>query len=346
MSRIPSLDGLRGISIALVLAGHLSGTRNLLGGGRLPDVHTLGDLGVRVFFVISGFLITGLLLDEIDRRGRISVARFYARRALRIFPAAYLYMAVVLGLGAAGILRLAPDDAVHALTYTVNYHHMRSWYVSHLWSLGVEEQFYLGWPLVLALLGRRIGLGLAAALVVAAPVVRVVTFAGFPDRRVEIGEAFSTVADALATGCLLAGLRARLGRSPRYLAFLRSRWFFVVAGLGAAAFAFDRFAFIDYALGQTILNVAIALAIDRWTRFPEGAVGLVLNGRALVWLGTLSYSIYLWHAPFVNPIARGDATVFPVSVALAFACAVASYRLLERPLLGLRGKLRRTGAPG
>ena len=136
--RVPCLDGLRGISVCLVLLAHLSGTRELTSGARLPDLYGLGNLGVRVFFVISGFLITLLLLHERAKTGRISLLRFFLRRALRILPAAFLYIGVILVLGAMGSIVLAPGDRLHALTYTVNYHHLRSWYVSHLWSLSVE----------------------------------------------------------------------------------------------------------------------------------------------------------------------------------------------------------------
>jgi peptidoglycan/LPS O-acetylase OafA/YrhL len=139
--RIPSLDGLRAISIGMVIFAHLSGTRffpSFVAGRR-----DLGNIGVRVFFVISGFLITTLLLQELAAKGRISLPLFYLRRSLRIFPCAYTYISIAALLTWAGFLRLRTTDLVHAATYTVNYEVVRPWHTIHLWSLSVEEQFYL-----------------------------------------------------------------------------------------------------------------------------------------------------------------------------------------------------------
>ncbi|MEO7329892.1 MAG: acyltransferase, partial [Minicystis sp.] len=149
--RIPSLDGLRAISILVVLFGHMAGTRNFAFSflDRLPTSE-LANFGVRVFFVISGFLITRLLFEEHARSGTVSLRGFYLRRTLRIFPAFYVFVAVVLVLDRLGKITLLPYDALTALTYTMNFHPTasRSWQVGHLWSLSVEEQFYLLWPAI------------------------------------------------------------------------------------------------------------------------------------------------------------------------------------------------------
>jgi peptidoglycan/LPS O-acetylase OafA/YrhL len=119
-ARIPSLDGLRGISILAVMASHLTRAANV---PPLPGwVDSLGEFGVRVFFVISGYLITTLLLAEQRKTGTISLKGFYARRAYRIFPAFYVFIAVVAVLSVAGVVTLAPGDLVHAVTFTRNYH--------------------------------------------------------------------------------------------------------------------------------------------------------------------------------------------------------------------------------
>ena len=141
----PSLDGLRAFSIVLVLIAHVSLQYPWL----RRFVEHVGNYGVRIFFVISGFLITGLLLKELTKTGRISLKSFYIRRTLRIFPAFYVYVLTVVILAWAGILILLPGDLLHAVTYTMNYHMVRSWWLNHMWSLSVEEQFYLLWPTVL-----------------------------------------------------------------------------------------------------------------------------------------------------------------------------------------------------
>ncbi len=324
----------------MVLLAHLSGTREITSGARLFDLDSLGGLGVRVFFVISGFLITLLLLQERAATGRLSLPRFYLRRGLRIFPAAYLYMATMFLLAAAGVLVLAPGDRLHALTYTVNYHHLRSWYVSHLWSLSVEEQFYLVWPALLLVLGTRGGLGAAFGLVLLAPLARVALWVYWPERRIEIGEAFSTIGDAIATGCLLAGLRAWLGRRATYLRLLRSPWFVVVPAIVLGANAFQNYPAIDFTVGETVMNLGIALSIDRCVRISDDRVRRLLESRPLVVLGTLSYSIYLWQEPFLNRFSGSPVALFPVNLLLTFAAAAASHLLVERPLLRLRRRLR------
>src|SRR6185295_707232 len=134
--RIPTLDGIRAVAFAFVLCAHTLGT------GILPmtsRVHVFGDIGVRTFFVLSGFLITTLLLRERARFGAISLRGFYLRRALRIFPAFYTFLAVVIVLRAAGLATASDRDLVFAGTYTMNFHADRAWHVGHLWSLSVEE---------------------------------------------------------------------------------------------------------------------------------------------------------------------------------------------------------------
>jgi len=143
-SHLPSLDGLRALSIGLVLLGHLSGTKGFV---RVNlGIGDYAHLGVVVFFVISGFLITRLMLSEHAKDGCVSLKLFYARRALRLFPAAYAFIACVCLLWATGVVHLQARDIWHACTYTVNFEPGRSWQIGHLWSLSVEEQFYLIWP--------------------------------------------------------------------------------------------------------------------------------------------------------------------------------------------------------
>ena len=132
----------------------------------------IGDyahLGVVVFFVISGFLITRLMQSEHAKSGYVSLKLFYTRRALRLFPAAYTFIACVCLLWAAGIVHLQAGDIWHAVTYTVNFAPERSWQIGHLWSLSVEEQFYLIWPCTFVLLGPRRAVWAALAAVIWVP---------------------------------------------------------------------------------------------------------------------------------------------------------------------------------
>ena len=161
--RIRSLDGLRAVSIILVMISHLIGVRGFLVPEAAGRVFELGELGVRVFFVISGFLITSILLRELAEHNSVDLVRFYFRRTLRIFPPYYLFVLVLAIVQAIGLITLNPGDLSHALSYSSNYHPQRSWFVGHTWSLAVEEQFYILWPAILLLLGKRKGLVLALA---------------------------------------------------------------------------------------------------------------------------------------------------------------------------------------
>src|SRR5690606_26172430 len=177
--QIPSLDGMRAVSIMLVLFAHAASTRGFPEFFDREVFTSLGNVGVRFFFVISGFLITTLLLRDLDRHGHVRLPLFYQRRALRILPAALAYIGLVWAAYMAGLVDLryqhlsdthatsAVPGLLHALSFTYNYKLDYNWYFNHLWSLSVEEQFYLLWPFTLAWLGLARGarVALAALLV-------------------------------------------------------------------------------------------------------------------------------------------------------------------------------------
>ncbi len=336
--RIASLDGLRAISIVLVLFGHASGTRNFpvpYGPARFFD---FGELGVRVFFVISGFLITGLLLRESASTGRIDPLRFYFRRTFRIFPPYYAFLGVLAVAAAVGLLAFNPGDFFHALTYTSNYHPGRSWNVGHTWSLGVEEQFYLLWPAVLILAGTRRGLWIAAGFVAVAPLLRLGAWAFVPSLREGIDHRFEMAADSIAIGCLLAGAEVWLRNNATYRRLLASRAFIVVPAVVVALSALHDKPRLAMAFA-TLMNVGIALCIHRSVLHADDGVGRVLNSRPFVWVGLLSYSIYLWQQLFLNRHSSATLTAFPLNVVMVFALASLSYYVIERPSLRYRQQL-------
>jgi peptidoglycan/LPS O-acetylase OafA/YrhL len=337
--RIPSLDGLRAISIAFVLFSHLAGTRGFPVSAAAANVWSLGGFGVTVFFVISGFLITGLLLDELKRTDRIRLGRFYFRRTLRIFPP---YFALLLGLVAAeavGWLVLQPRDMLHAATYTSNYHSDRSWFVAHTWSLSVEEQFYLLWPAVLVLARTRRALFIAAATVLVAPFVRVGEWQLMRWAGEGIGFRFETIADSIAAGCVLACVRPRLHRSAHYMGLLRSPLFVCVPALAMAGNLMHEHPLVVFGVGLTVMNVCLALCLDWCVTFHDGRVGRVLNAAPLVFVGWISYSLYLWQQPFLNRDSDAFAAGFPANIILTTAAALASYYCVERPSLQLRKRI-------
>jgi peptidoglycan/LPS O-acetylase OafA/YrhL len=339
--RIPSLDGLRAISIAFVLIAHLAGTRNFPISEAAGNVLALGEFGVRVFFVISGFLITGLLLAELDHQHRIRLGRFYFRRTLRIFPPFYTLLVALAVAASLGSITLAPNDLVHGATYTSNYYLDRSWFFGHTWSLSVEEQFYLLWPAALLLAGRRRGLMIAAAVVCLAPFIRVAEWELFRSSGAGIGMRFETVADAIATGCLLAGFRAFLHRTPVYMRALSSPWFVAAPAIAILGNLTHDHPLVNFGLGMTAANIGIALSIDWCVTHHDGRIGRLLNTAPIVFVGWLSYSLYLWQQPFLNRSSHAALSAFPLNILCAIGLALLSYFLVERPALRLRRTLER-----
>lgn len=338
--RIPSLDGLRAVSIGLVLFSHLLGTRNFFGRGVLAVTGDLGNLGVRCFFVISGFLITKLLLRELEETGAISLKRFYLRRSFRIFPAFYVCLGAIAVLHGLGFVALNRYDLITAGTYTVNYRSAleRSWNVGHMWSLAVEEQFYLIWPAILCAVGRRRALMVSLLVVLAVPFVRYGTRIWFPEDARLIKWAFHTVCDSLATGCLLAGLDGWLRRCRGYLACLRSNFILLVpiavVVVNQALFA-GRPRFSDL-VAQSMMNCGIAVFLHHCIVFPGQWSGRALNLRPLIVIGALSYSLYLWQQLFLNHYSTSVFCAFPLNIVLALAMAFLSFLFVEKPFLKLR----------
>ena len=339
--RIPSLDGLRAVSIAAVVLGHLAGTRNfpaVIGDPiRNNEFVNIADLGVRVFFVISGFLITGILMKESRRPGGISLSRFYLRRTMRIFPAYYAFVGTVLILTAVGVYSVTSNDFVRAFTYTTNYDPDRAWEVGHLWSLAVEEQFYLLWPLTIILLGLRNAKAAAVLVVLTVPLFRAFEYAFVPGWREIVSNTFETAADSIALGCLLALTLDRLVVRSWFQRIMASPWIIVVVLV--VALALGQWGVTRLLVSMSLINVAVALAIAYWVLHPGGVTGRFLNLRPIVYIGTLSYSIYLWQQIFVNRNSTLIISTFPLDLILVAACALASYYLVERPFLRLRPRV-------
>ena len=330
---IPTLDGLRALSIVLVLLGHMSGTRNF------PTVPLFGlyaNFGVRVFFIISGFLITTLLLKEIGKTGRISLKDFYTRRVLRIFPAFYTFLIVICALSLGAVIQLRPDDLLFAFTYLMNFHFDHSWNVGHLWSLAVEEQFYLLWPAVVAFCSRRRAFQIAAGVFVISPFFRLSVYYFAPSLRHGIGHMFPTVADALAIGCFLAGTRDWLHTQSWYARLLEPRYFALVAVVAVGANLLQDWPRIYMAMGESIMNVSIAICIDRCMTFAPGRIGRILEWRPLAFIGVLSYSLYIWQQLFLNRSSAALVCTFPLNLILVGLSALGSYYLVEQPFLKLK----------
>jgi len=334
---LPSLDGLRAISICLVLVGHLASTR-----GFVPINLGIGDtghLGVVVFFVISGFLITRLLLSEYEKKGSISLKLFYARRALRLFPASYALIGCVTLLWLTGMVQVGASDLWHAATYTMNYMPGRHWELGHLWSLSVEEQFYLLWPFAFLRLGPRRATWVAVAVILIGPVARLANrflLIGTPYCDLEM---FPMVADSLATGCVLAKMSGWLEEQEWYRQLFRPAYAIALLALVLVTNRYMGHTPVAV-FGMSLVNVALAILIHRSVYCSRDRVGRVLNWKPIAFVGVLSYSLYLWQQLFLNRHSTAWVNAFPQNLLFAVAAAVASYYLLEKPLLKLRRRFR------
>ncbi|MFC5490849.1 acyltransferase family protein [Dokdonella soli] len=337
------MDGLRAGSIALVLLGHLQGARGFPPVELWRSLGDLANLGVNIFFIISGFLITSLLMSERQRTGGVSLKAFYVRRVLRIFPAFYAFILIIVIADLIGWVRISMTDLVTALTYVVNYNAGRSWNIGHLWSLSVEEQFYLLWPLLFIRLGGRRAVIAAFIAFAAAPVIRAgmhLALASGPYRDLEI---FPAVADGIAIGCAIALLRPWLLTQPAYVRLTGSRWLLLLLPLIVMVNRERGYTLVDLLVWPWML-LLMAVLVEASTRRTATWTGRLLNLRPVVFIGTLSYSLYLWQQPFLNRHADAPVTAFPLNLALAFAAALLSYFIIERPFLRLRRHALRASA--
>lgn len=333
MPRIPSLDGLRGIAVLMVMLNHTGDARS----GWFGQIASFGQTGVDLFFVLSGFLITRILIES---RGEDAFLRnFYARRVLRIWPLYYAFL--VLTYFVFPRFDLAPEASFDRQAWYWLYLQnlptpVRSWDVSegpgHFWSLAVEEHFYLVWPWIVAwAVPRRLWIWALAAIVVSVA-LRVV----FTHQRLGIYYFTPCRLDGLALGALLAIVESR-GRLQRWRGvWIAGFWlsalalFFLwpkIGGRGAPWVQGSKF-FVISALYAGLIGIAAT---------SSGALSAVLRSRALVECGKVSYGMYVYHVvcfEIARRIGVGHGFLWAVcAFALTFAVAELSFRVFERPFL-------------
>ena len=346
------LDGLRGVAILLVLAGHIAQNYSPLDetARRWLTAFANAGAGVRLFFVLSGYLITSLLLKELASTGRISLWQFYRRRALRIFPAFYVYLVVLVVLSLWIPLGLTAHTLGAAGTFTWNYAFLWIdpppggwWHVGHLWTLALEQQFYLLWPLALVAGGLRRGPWIAVALMLWCPLARVGTYWLFPDQRGYLGSMLHTGVDSLMAGCITAFLvrsaaaQAHLSRHGVAGMVLGGGWL-----LGLSPLIGELIHGFPSVCGYTLDALAGAWIVACAHLVPGPRLRRWLGRGTLPMIGVISYSLYLWQQLFLSPtglLATGH-VIGPLLG--AFAAATLSYFCVERPLLRLAGPSRPT----
>lgn len=298
---IPTLDGWRAVAILLVLFGH--GSFFALRGRGWDQI---GAHGVEIFFVISGYLITGKLLEE------GSLRNFYLRRAFRILPVLLAYLGAIALLGF--VLHKIPvawKEITTSFFFVRNYCYFPSlsnnWFTVHLWSLSIEEQFYLVWPLVLLKVGK-----------------------GTPRRQL------LAAALLFALGCAIIGF-VHVGRALHLGGW---HWIPFVKFGGLVVGCMLRIFFSDArAASRTTLfdPLICGIALCATLVEPASLIGRVLEFSGLRWIGRLSYSLYIWQQLFLGfaVVYRpfGLFSMFPINFVSLVAVACASYYLMERPMM-------------
>ncbi|MFM8268378.1 MAG: acyltransferase family protein [Ilumatobacteraceae bacterium] len=360
----PSIDGLRGIAVLLVIGSHLV----LLLGYQQPTPWSAanrmlrgGFLGVDIFFVLSGFLITSLILREVSEHGRFTLRAFYARRALRLLPALYVLLVVVFVVSIAVGFPLDAQWSVTwpAVLYIINWYYALEAFgaageifqtnLGHLWSLAIEEQFYLVWPFLMYVASRR------RSLMRWMPVVSVLLVIAVIAQRVRlldqgVGTVFIFVRtdarlDSILLGTLLAFGYRHLDLHPRLCRFGAYVSLVVIAGFMNVAPTNS----LLFRGGFTVIAIAAAFVIlgsldESWR--PTA----VLGSRVLTSTGRVSYGLYLWHFPIFDFMAS-HATIETQSVRVVTALAVTgavtvvSWRLIEAPCLRIKRRRFSGGAP-
>ncbi len=356
MQKIPSLDGLRAVSILLVVLYHASDT---VGAPeffhRYSHVLFSGSLGVYIFFVISGFLITSLLLREkTTHDGKIDIKKFYQRRFLRILPVCYLYIFVIFLLNKVLNLNVQNAFFLYAITYTINFVNSGTgiWALGHLWTLAIEEQFYLFWPWVTKLSLKKMTT-LAWVIIIYAPLARIVYFSKtiallHPKLKILLMTPFFKCADFLMIGCLLA-ISQYVHPDLWKTSILKNRYIFLLAIflMWFLSFQYDKddAPVLLLAFGKTIVSFCIAYVIASTITVKNNTTFKFLNHPLMVYIGVLSYSIYIWQEIFLFSKEKliGPAwwfQIFPINIGSIFIVSILSYHLWERTFLKMKERLK------
>lgn len=343
-SRIPCLDGLRAVAIILVISNHLVHSSDMwIFNNPLSFVFSNGVLGVFLFFVVSGFIITRMLIAEHEEYGEIRIGAFYWRRALRIVPVLYVYILSVVLLEPYTGIGVSAGSIVSAATFLQNVSPWAdAWPFEHVWSLSVEEQFYLLWPLALSAAlrrGRGTAILLAIVLIAVATASRMGLFVfahgSFLERRV--GVLSICRMDALMFGCLAALTMGMPLFERVYRWATRAVWLLpvvpvLVSGLLAGAFG----NYYTLSVGQAVDGACIVFYMTWLLRNPGSRAHAILNGRIMVHIGLVSYSLYIWQTYFLHRLNDGWSGSFPVNLLVILLLAEASYWGIERPVRALR----------
>lgn len=344
---MPTLDGWRAVAILIVLLCHGSDAMQRgLGVWSLPFFafwKEHGMTGVRIFFGISGLLITSRLLDDMRDLKPGALRRFYIRRAFRILPPAVFFLLVLGALALAGLVHVPFSDWWASLLFLRNYIGS-GWYTGHFWSLAIEEHFYLFWPMLLVLCGLHGGVRLATGIALAVVVWRAVCY----HFQWGLGESFYAHTDKQLDGLLWGAVAACCYRQSAVRAWLssalRQPMGLALIGVMGVSFAWHPQGWKAFHALYAIQAFAIPFMLLATVLHPVSVAGRILEIAPLAWFGRISYSIYLWQQLFfIWDGARSPRLawlqLWPISLVAVLGCATLSYYVLERPLVRVGSRL-------
>lgn len=333
---LPTLDGWRAIAIAMVVLSHALTTESARNGsGSLINLVTfrLGTFGVMLFFAISGYLICTRLLVEQETYGSISLRSFYVRRIFRILPAAYTYLGVIALLSAVGILAVSHADLSRAAFFYSNYLEPKSWFVGHFWSLAIEEHFYLLWPPILVIAGRKRAAWACVAIIAVSLTLRFLAAQDLPENADLPGYTHYRL-DAFMFPCILAILLRDASRAKRFANIMKPLvWAAVILVLAAGialGIVVEEWRDPQRVLQSALLPVLIVTTVLR----PHDWFARLLQLRPVEYVGRISYAIYLWQQLVFGLGAKTPWLIAP-KIALILILAMATNRWIEEPMIAL-----------
>jgi peptidoglycan/LPS O-acetylase OafA/YrhL len=360
--KYPSLNGLRALSIIFVIISHLEFQHHLIQDSSFSQpiklfllFFTDGHLGVNIFFVISGFLITTLLLTEEQKDQKVSLKNFYIRRVLRIFPAYYFYLFILFIIQLKGFIHISMPSWLAAVTYTKYFNNL-DWYTGHAWSLSIEELFYLITPLLFTF-GDKVRKRGAILIVLVIPIIKIF-YHCMSIKNLPVIVDLEHM-DALATGCLVAFYKdALLSILEKHFKLLFYTSFLVVFLFGYLSLIskllniqldyiivpFGSFCSLGNASNTrcgTLTNVCVSIILLYSIYGHKGFWFKLVNSKVLNYVGLLSYSIYLWQQLFISGKSLSWASSFPLNLVFTAMFALFSYYCIEAPFLKLKDKFQK-----
>ena len=347
MPYFPSLDGWRAFAVLMVIFGHATGSSKAGSTYNVwADIFIYGNFGVRIFFLLSGFLITSLLIKEYQKWGTISIKNFFIKRALRIFPVLYLYLMVIILADRAFNIGMNPDNFYAVGFFYSNFRMFNGeWFTGHTWSLAVEEQYYLIWPTIFHFLQKHLII-FCATIILIAPFARIF-WHFYPAYYNKTLGPFFQPAETIFFGSLIAIItfkgiineKSKLWeiKGLNIISFIIILTLHYWSRNGIAGV-------ITIPLRSIISNILISFLILDTLINPKTFLYRFLNTKLMIQIGLISYSLYVWQQLFLVPsdlyVDKVTWSIFPLNIVVVFLVAYISYYYFEVHFLNIKKKLK------